>query len=182
MSDVRNDMRDHACLEHADAADLDRYLRFLRLFDPRPAEADDGRDGPPPTSGCEAIGEATDRPASADEGSTFRDLFLRQGMCEWALLRTMGWADELTVESAGVVRGYHIREAQHRDGCLILREADPDGVVFIKGFADPDRGLVSLEGWIRARDGKRDAWRRDLGDEHGAVFFVPQSALRPMQT
>src|SRR4051812_4967880 len=63
MNDVRNDMRDPACLEHADAVDLDRYLRFLRLFAPLPPEADDGRSEGPPTSGSEATGEAADPPA-----------------------------------------------------------------------------------------------------------------------
>jgi hypothetical protein len=181
MSDAQNNQRDHACLEHAPAADLDRYLRFLRLYDAPPAEADNDRAGVPLTSGPAAIGEAAALLAADDE-SAVHDLFFRLLLCQCALLQAMGWADEPSAEGGEVVRGYHVRDARHLGGCLILREADPDGVVFITGVAVPDGGYVGLEGWIRARDGKRDEWRRDLGDEHGAVFFVPRSALRPMET
>ena len=163
----------HECLEHVEPRELGHYLAVLdRMDDLRATQ--DARQGSRP----EGVGLRARRDRAA---ARRRRELLPPYLCveltlgELAFAKGMGWPDRPTLTSGGVVRGYHVRTTSYADGCLLLREADSDEDIFVLVVVQPPRcGIV---GWVRGRDGKRDEWRRDIGDGHGSVWFVPQASL-----
>lgn len=74
---------------------------------------------------------------------------------------------------------YQVRQTTLDYGCLILHDKDADSkpFVLVTGAAP----VMNLRGWIWARDGKNSLyWEPEKG--RTPCYFVPQHALRPMDT
>jgi hypothetical protein len=73
-----------------------------------------------------------------------------------------------------------VRSTHHRDGHMHIYARNDDACPFV--FVVTDFGSLScnIMGWIYARDAKRSEWIRE-GRPGGACYWVPQSALRPME-
>jgi hypothetical protein len=71
----------------------------------------------------------------------------------------------------------HVRHTVRDDGCLIVRDRDPDfdPFVLVVGFAPRYR----IAGWLYGREAKRDEWR-SVPTGGPAAYFVPQQALQPL--
>lgn len=71
-----------------------------------------------------------------------------------------------------------VRTTVYDTGCLLLHPEDGDDDTFV--LVTGDKLDYALRGWCYARDGKRDEfWRRETDRP---AFFVPQSALQPIET
>lgn len=100
-------------------------------------------------------------------------------MAEMAVAKALGlyWSGEIGNYKARDVGGLvDVRSSRRASNHLILHDDDPDDVPFVSvSVAEPE---FTLHGWVLARDGKRkEFWRTDTGR---AAYFVPRSALRPM--
>lgn len=73
---------------------------------------------------------------------------------------------------------WQVRTTRHPDGRLILHhsDADDDRFVLVTGV----NGDYVLRGWILGRDGKQQKWWVDPSGKNRPAYFVPQSALRPL--
>jgi len=78
--------------------------------------------------------------------------------------------------SGGDVNRYQVRSTEKPDGCLLIKDGDRDEDVFILVVGTMPN--LTVAGWLRARDGRRDEWRRNPGVGRSGCWFVPQSALR----
>jgi hypothetical protein len=176
----RDNERDYTSLGYPDRAELDRYLDFLDSTDWLRTRNDGrrGSDRAAPSAGRSREADRSSRPTRVDPLAM--DLEIRLAMCELAFARVMGHAGLPSVDSAGLVGDYRIQAVPRVGACLILRDCDPGAAVFIKAFAEPGGSEVWLEGWIRAGDGKRNEWRRDVGRGRGSVWFVPDAALNDL--
>ena len=166
------------CLEHAEPRELGRYLEFLDQMDALRA-SEHARQGSRPEG--LSFRARPRRTAARRRGSVLLiGLSIKLAVGEIAFATAMGWHERPTLTSGGVVRGYHLRIASSPDGCLLLREADADEDVFVLVDVQFPR-RCTIVGWVRGRDGKRDQWRRDLGDGRGGIWFVPQASLHPLE-
>lgn len=105
-----------------------------------------------------------------------------EGACgELALCKAknMHWGGTVnSFKGADVGRNIQVRTRSRHDWDLIVRtdDSDLDWFVLVTGQA-PD---FTLRGYIKGRDAKRQEWLRDHGG-HGDAYFVPQSALTPIE-
>jgi len=69
---------------------------------------------------------------------------------------------------------YDVRTGSSHNYCLILHPNDPDDRIFwlVTGI----NGSYKVQGWMYARDGKKDEYWKDLGNGRPA-FFVPTSKI-----
>jgi hypothetical protein len=72
------------------------------------------------------------------------------------------------------VEHLHVRQTAHRDGSLIIRPGDPDGVYLLAVGQCP---VFRIVGWIHSYDAKQPQYWRAPNGGPGA-WFVPQRALR----
>jgi hypothetical protein len=72
------------------------------------------------------------------------------------------------------VEHLHVRQTAHRDGSLIIRPGDPDGVYVLVTGQCP---TFTVMGWIHSYDAKQPCYWRSPNGGPGA-WFVPQRALR----
>lgn len=106
-----------------------------------------------------------------------------EGACgEQAAARSTGrwWpASNRTYKRDCDVLGFEVRTRSSHFYDLIIRPNDPDNRVFVlvTGRA-PD---FCVRGWIYARDGKLAEYERQHANR-AAAYFVPQSALHPIET
>lgn len=83
------------------------------------------------------------------------------------------------------VGGYQVRSTNLVDGKLILRpdreekkgDSKEDIYIFVTGAAP----TFEIVGWITGEDGMQSRWLDSPGFRPSA-FFIPQSALNPMDT
>lgn len=69
-----------------------------------------------------------------------------------------------------------VRATEHRDGCLIVYEHNPDAAKFYLVVID---GMcANIVGWIYGRDAKRTDYWKD--DARYPAYFVPQNKLTPV--
>lgn len=92
------------------------------------------------------------------------------------------WSGNLgNLRAADVGSKVQVRTTRHATGRLILHPDDekdpPDDVFVLLTGAAP---TFCIRGWIYGRDGKTDAYWTDPTGKNRPAFFVPQSALRPM--
>jgi len=73
-----------------------------------------------------------------------------------------------------------VRSTHHNEGHLHIYERNEDACPYVFVVTDFDALACNLIGWIYARDAKRPGWIRE-GRKGGACYWVPQSALRPME-
>lgn len=105
-----------------------------------------------------------------------------EGACgEMAVAKHLGryWSGTLgNLKAADVGAGMQVRTGGMDHHKLILHPSDPDADVFV--LVTGHAPVLTLRGWIYGRDGKAERWWRDPTGSRPA-FFVPQSALQPMQ-
>jgi hypothetical protein len=70
----------------------------------------------------------------------------------------------------------HVRQTAHRDGSLIIRPGDPDGVYVLAIGQCP---VFRIVGWIHSYDAKQPQYWRAPNGGPGA-WFVPQRMLKPL--
>tara|TARA_E500000331_G_scaffold269377_1_gene260844 strand:+ start:116 stop:568 length:453 start_codon:yes stop_codon:yes gene_type:complete len=69
-----------------------------------------------------------------------------------------------------------VRQTHHHNGCLIVRDRDPDEhfYVLVVGHCP----AFNIVGWIRGFDAKKNEFVRCPGEQQPA-YFVPQKKLNP---
>lgn len=67
-----------------------------------------------------------------------------------------------------------VRATENTNGCLIIRENDPEDRWYFLVIGTPP--IVTVVGYIRGREGKRNEWIRDPNG-YRTAWFVPQDAL-----
>ncbi len=72
------------------------------------------------------------------------------------------------------VAATEVRSTYREDGCLILRDNDPDDRFYVLVTGTPP--VLNIVGYIRGRDGKADEFRRNPNG-YRLAWFVPQDAL-----
>lgn len=82
------------------------------------------------------------------------------------------------------VEQYEIRTSSRADlkikGAETGPGADKDETIVVAVQRTGPR-TFRIAGWIYARDGKQDRWKRDPGNRGMPAFWVPLTALRPMR-
>jgi hypothetical protein len=73
---------------------------------------------------------------------------------------------------------YEIRSTDLPDGSLIVRDNDDNHRRYILATVVDD--VVTLVGWIKGEDAKKQEFVRDPGGRRPS-WFVPQSSLRPIE-
>lgn len=76
-----------------------------------------------------------------------------------------------------------VRTTGYRDGHLIVNEPDDDDDPFILvvDLCSTGSARFDVVGYIYGDEAKRDEWRREI-EGRGAKYFVPQSALEPIES
>jgi len=105
-----------------------------------------------------------------------------EGACgEIAVAKFLGlyWGGSVnTFKTGGDVSGLEVRTRSESHYDLIIRDNDPPDSIYILVIGQcPTYQVV---GWVRGREGKRAEYRKTHGGRPGA-YFVPQSALRPIE-
>lgn len=103
------------------------------------------------------------------------------GACgEMAFAKATGlyWGASVnTFKVGGDVVGVEVRTRSQSDWDLIVRDDDPDGRIYFLVTGGPEK--FRLVGWIKSEDARRPEWRKNHGG-YSPAFFVPQSALKPL--
>jgi hypothetical protein len=101
---------------------------------------------------------------------------------ELAVARWLGveWSRSVNTfhGEADVGEDVDVRATDRDDGRLILREKDQPYRWFVLVTGNPPN--IFLRGFIRGWDARQDEWYRNP-QGYGAAWFVPQSALIPIQ-
>lgn len=99
---------------------------------------------------------------------------------EMAVAKALGrfYVPALHVQSGAEsdVAQYQVRSTEHRAGCLLIKDGDRDADVFV--LVVGSMPTLTVAGWLRAADGKRQEWRRKVRGRE--AWFVPQASLRAM--
>jgi hypothetical protein len=81
---------------------------------------------------------------------------------------------------ADITPNIEVRGTRRLDGCLPVRDNDPDDRWYFLAVGTPPK--MTIAGYIRGSDAKQPQWLRNPGG-HRPVFLVPQDALRlPKET
>lgn len=104
------------------------------------------------------------------------------GACgEMVVCKALGWFWSPTVNTfhrvADIGRNVEARTTSRQDGCLIVRDNDPDDRYYFLVIGEPLTFRVA--GWMKGSEAKRDEWIRDPGVRRKA-WFVPQDKLKPL--
>lgn len=101
------------------------------------------------------------------------------GECAFAKATNRYWNGSVNTFKAGgdVGDNIQIRTRSKHNYDLIVRDNDKDGDVFVLVTGGPHE--FTIHGWIPAAEAKQEKFRADYGG-YGAAYFVPQSALRPI--
>lgn len=105
-----------------------------------------------------------------------------EGACgELALAKYLNVYPGLTANAgkAADVSKYQVRTRSKPDYDLIVRDGDADSDVFV--LVVGSAGTYRVIGAILGEHAKRPQWRKQYGGRPPA-YFVPQSALRPLET
>jgi hypothetical protein len=94
---------------------------------------------------------------------------------EIAVAKALGipYRPKLNGFKAPDVEHLHVRQTAHRDGSLIIRPGDPDGIYVLVTGQCP---TFTVMGWIHSSDAKRPQYWRAPDGGPGA-WFVPQRKL-----
>ena len=104
-----------------------------------------------------------------------------EGACgEAAAAKALGiyWSGAIGDHKAKDVGAHQVRTTHRADGSLLLHKDDPDADLFVlvTGFA----GDYQIRGWIQGFEGKKEEYWQTFSGR--PCFFVPQEALKPMDT
>lgn len=103
-----------------------------------------------------------------------------EGACgEIAVAKALGvyWSAHVNNFSGDDLPGIQIRTRRRQDWDLIVRPQDDDNARWV--LVTGECPIYVVRGWIRGMDAKRNEWLSNHAGRPPA-FFVPQSALRPM--
>ncbi len=101
------------------------------------------------------------------------------GACgEMAVCKVIGkfWKPSVNTfhNIADIEPDIEVRSTDRQDGCLIVRDNDPDERWYFLVIGEPPN--VTVVGYIRGADARQERWLRNPNDFRKA-YFVPQSAL-----
>lgn len=74
---------------------------------------------------------------------------------------------------------YEVRCRSNHNWDLIVREKDADDLMVILVTGSAPNFII--RGWIRAGEAKQAKWIKDYGNYQRPAYFVPQSALKPLE-
>jgi hypothetical protein len=119
------------------------------------------------------------RPAYGAPTDQSWNLHVEGAAGECAVAKHLGlyWTGNIGDLRADDVGTIQVRTRRRHDYDLLLHPEDPDDRVFI--LVTGRAPSFQIHGWIRAVDGKQKGWWKDPAGDRPA-YFVPQSALRPM--
>lgn len=102
------------------------------------------------------------------------------GECAFAKGTNRYWSGSVnTFKSADVGGNIQIRTRSQHHYDLIVRDGDSDEDVFVLVTGGPADFII--RGWMPAAEAKQERFQQDYGG-YGKAYFVPQSALRPIDT
>ena len=114
-------------------------------------------------------------------GATRRwDDEIEGAMAEAALARELGLYFDPRVGKYGSkdIGPYHVRHTTLNDGCLIVRDHDPDGLyVLITG----SMGAYRVAGYIESDVARELTQYRKAPNGRAAAWFIPQCELTPLE-
>jgi len=89
--------------------------------------------------------------------------------------------------ATGDVARCQVRSTAIPEGSLIVKQDDPPSFPYVLALLCPHKGgvRVRLAGWLDGAEAKDERYWRERGSApgiHRSAFFVPQSALRPLDT
>lgn len=101
------------------------------------------------------------------------------GECAFAKATNRYWNGSVNTFKAGgdVGDNIQIRTRSRHSYDLIVRDGDKDGDVFVLVTGGPHE--FTIHGWMPAAEAKQQKFRANYGG-YGDAYFVPQSALRPI--
>ena len=100
------------------------------------------------------------------------------GECAFAKATNRYWSGSVnTFKDADVGDNIQIRTRSKHSYDLIVRDGDRDDDLYVLVTGGPAE--FTLHGWMRCGDAKRAKYRANYGN-YGEAYFVPQSALQPM--
>lgn len=101
------------------------------------------------------------------------------GEAAYAKTANRYWSGSVnTFKDPDIGADVQIRTRSHDHYDLIVRDADADRDVFVLVTGGPSEFVI--RGWIHGSDAKKPQWEKDYGG-HGKAWFVPQSALHPIE-
>jgi hypothetical protein len=109
-------------------------------------------------------------------------MHVRGCLGELAVAKALGryWDPVRDRVHAGDVGSLEIRHTDHLTGRLLLHPEDGDDAAYILVCGEPP--VLRIPGWIFGRDGKRDEYLSQPDPSRAPAYWVPQSALRPLET
>lgn len=100
------------------------------------------------------------------------------GECAFAKATNRYWSGSVnTFKAADIGGNIQIRTRSQHSYDLIVRDDDHDEDVFVLVTGGPQE--FTIHGWMQAADAKKPRFKSNYGG-YGEAFFVPQSALRPI--
>lgn len=101
------------------------------------------------------------------------------GECAFAKATNRYWNGSVNTFKAGGDIGdcIQVRTRSQHSYDLIVRNDDKDEDVFVLVTGGPHD--FKIHGWMPAKEAKQQKWLADYGG-HGEAYFVPASALRPL--
>lgn len=101
------------------------------------------------------------------------------GECAFAKATGRYWSGGVNTfkSEADVGASIEVRTRSQHTYDLIVRDNDSDSSVYVLVTGGPKDFVV--HGWMRGSDAKRAEFLANHGN-HGAAYFVPKSALRPL--
>lgn len=90
------------------------------------------------------------------------------------------WKPTVNAGKAPDVGRFQVRATTHQNGHLLIRENDEKNEQFI--FVTADQQTFKIIGWIWSDDAKKDKFWKPADHTGAGAWWVPQSALQPMET
>lgn len=100
------------------------------------------------------------------------------GECAFAKGTNRYWSGSVnTFKAPDIGANIQVRTRSKSSYDLIVRDSDADADVYVLVTGGPAEFVI--HGWMRAKDAKNPQFRTNHGG-YGAAYFVPQSALNPI--
>lgn len=126
--------------------------------------------------------------AKGAHGNTFSDMdsFSKHVMgCigEMAAAKYLNkyWCGAIGDYNAGDVGNYQVRSTMYKKDTRLILHPEDEGEAWVLALVNADCSC-DLLGWTDAKSGKNKDYWCDYGKTGRPAFFVPQSALQPMET
>lgn len=116
-------------------------------------------------------------PAHGFDGHGYWDIDIEGAGAELAYAKSRGryWGGCVnTFKGADVGTNVQIRSTKRKDGCLIVRDDDPEDHYFVLVTGEIPKFRVV--GWMLGEDAKQERWAKEPNGRERA-YFVPQGEL-----